>query len=76
MWRLQPKRNPFRDRILIAAPEANPHEFVQRYLIPKLRPVTPTKSIPGTTTAYRSNSVVSPAVGSAANSATVAAIGS
>jgi hypothetical protein len=32
MWNFQSKRNPLRDRLLLAAPEANPHEFVRRYL--------------------------------------------
>jgi hypothetical protein len=32
MWRFQSKRNSLRDQLLLAAPEANPHEFIRRYL--------------------------------------------
>jgi hypothetical protein len=33
MWNFQSKRNPLRDRMLLAAPESNPHEFVRRLLL-------------------------------------------
>jgi hypothetical protein len=41
MWSFQSKRDLLRDRLLLAAPEANPHEFVHRYLQAK-----PRQSIP------------------------------
>jgi hypothetical protein len=37
MWSFQSKRDLLRDRLLFAAPEANPHEFVHRYLQAKPR---------------------------------------
>jgi len=33
MWEFQSNRNRLRERMLIAAPEANPHQFVQRVLL-------------------------------------------
>jgi hypothetical protein len=38
MWNFQSKRNALRERMLLAAPEANPHDFVRRYLLAKPRP--------------------------------------
>lgn len=37
MWDFQANRNRLRDRMLIAAPEANPHQFVQRVLLARGR---------------------------------------
>jgi hypothetical protein len=38
MWGFQSKRNPLRDRMMLAAPEVNPHDFVRRYLRAKPQP--------------------------------------
>jgi hypothetical protein len=35
MWSFESKRDTHRDTMLLAAPEANPHEFVRRYLLGK-----------------------------------------
>jgi len=32
MWGFDVKRNSLRDRMLIAAPEVDPHQFVRRFL--------------------------------------------
>lgn len=41
MWNLVSKRNALRDRMMLIAPEANPHEFVRRYLLARSRPELP-----------------------------------
>lgn len=41
MWNFQSNRNRLRDRMLIAAPEANPHQFVQRVLLARDRQARP-----------------------------------
>lgn len=37
MWNFESNRNRLRERMLIAAPEANPHQFVQRVLLARDR---------------------------------------
>lgn len=39
MWNFQLKRNLLRDRMISTAPEADPHEFVRRYLLSKPQPL-------------------------------------
>jgi hypothetical protein len=39
VWNFQSKRNLLRDRMVLVAPEANPHEFVRRYLRTKPQPL-------------------------------------
>jgi hypothetical protein len=41
MWNFQSKRSPLRDRMVAAAPEANPHEFIRRYLQAKPQSAIP-----------------------------------